>query len=541
LKEWALLILLFNRSRVFLVFLFPWLWFLQSSQLHIINVLSFLYLTHIIITWLIRGYISRAGCTSATDMYLIKQYMQIIKVLRPLFSEPHMVAFDTFLRIIAPLKLNETKSSLASNTIWKHWKWTMNNDSKVLTARCSSHHSLEHSTVHFASFHPSPVALFFNSMNHLYSFFILSHLFLSCFFVSFWPVFSSCLDITFFQPVLLKNPNGLFPAYISPLQISIKCLTLASHQSALSAILEWRKKTLIQFSYHNMTTSITPIYAVISTRRKKYPLYCKGRRSDTSTTQELVSISILLFFNSSMVYLVWHKYISHNTVYKTFMCTSQFTTRMNKPCVCFLNILHESIMVIYLYLWDSIEHNGEFSMLELLETHLESWLTQSRPLECPQIRGCQPRICAAAGSCSLVRGGDERGGHQHGPRREVGGIPLEAAARCDGERAAGARCDGQGGGGPLRRRKGGGPRGGREGGMRSCRGGAAAVADDEGSDAAGPCANPRAACGCGQRRAMVLDQRKRWERWKISNRYVVICGKLVIWCKTNPSQPVKSG
>jgi len=41
----------------------------------------------------------------------------------------------------------------------------------------------------------------------------------------------------------------------------------------------------------------------------------------------------------------------------------------------------------------------------------------------------------------LVRGGDKRGGHQHGPRREVGGVPLEAAARCNGERAAGARCD----------------------------------------------------------------------------------------------------
>jgi len=45
------------------------------------------------------------------------QYMQIIKVLWRLFSEPPMVAFDTFLRIIAPLKLNETNGSLASNTI----------------------------------------------------------------------------------------------------------------------------------------------------------------------------------------------------------------------------------------------------------------------------------------------------------------------------------------------------------------------------------------------------------------------------------------
>jgi len=41
----------------------------------------------------------------------------------------------------------------------------------------------------------------------------------------------------------------------------------------------------------------------------------------------------------------------------------------------------------------------------------------------------------------LVRGGDKRGGHQHGPRREVSSVPLEAAARCDGERAVGARCD----------------------------------------------------------------------------------------------------
>ena len=88
------------------------------------------------------------------------------------------------------------------------------------------------------------------------------------------------------------------------------------------------KKTLIQFSYHNMTTSITPIYAVISTRRKKYPLCCKRRRSDTSTTQELVSISILLSFNSSMIYLVWHKYISRNTVYKTFNLLLEWTSHV---------------------------------------------------------------------------------------------------------------------------------------------------------------------------------------------------------------------
>ena len=78
-----------------------------------------------------------------------------------------------------------------------------------------------------------------------------------------------------------------------------------------------------------------------------------------------------------------------------------------------------------------------------------------------------------------------------------------------GDRAATTRYDGQGSGGPLRRRKGGGPRGGREGGMRSYRGGAATIANDEGSATAGPCANPSAACGCGQRRVMVLDQRKR--------------------------------
>lgn len=54
--------------------------------------------------------------------------------------------------------------------------------------------------------------------------------------------FSSYLDLRFFQPVVVKFPKGLFPASISPLQISMKCLVLASHQSALSAILQSSKR-----------------------------------------------------------------------------------------------------------------------------------------------------------------------------------------------------------------------------------------------------------------------------------------------------------
>lgn len=38
-------------------------------------------------------------------MKLVKQYVQVIKVLRSLFYEPHMVAFDTFLSIVASLQI----------------------------------------------------------------------------------------------------------------------------------------------------------------------------------------------------------------------------------------------------------------------------------------------------------------------------------------------------------------------------------------------------------------------------------------------------
>ena len=108
------------------------------------------------------------------------------------------------------------------------------------------------SAVCFALFHPRPVALFFNSINQVYSFFILSNLFFNCFFVCFSPVFSSYLDLRFFHPFLVNIPEGLFPSSISLLQllqISMKCLTLASHQSALSPILQSStNKYFMQFS-----------------------------------------------------------------------------------------------------------------------------------------------------------------------------------------------------------------------------------------------------------------------------------------------------
>jgi hypothetical protein len=50
-------------------------------------------------------------------MYLVKQYVDIIKVLRSLFSKPHMVVFDTFLRIVASMKLNEKVSKSAHISI----------------------------------------------------------------------------------------------------------------------------------------------------------------------------------------------------------------------------------------------------------------------------------------------------------------------------------------------------------------------------------------------------------------------------------------
>ena len=76
--------------------------------------------------------------------------------------------------------------------------------------------------------HSRPVALFLNSINQVYFFFILSNLFFNYFFVCFNPIFSSYLDLRFFHPFLVDIPEGIFPASISP-QISMKCLTLASH------------------------------------------------------------------------------------------------------------------------------------------------------------------------------------------------------------------------------------------------------------------------------------------------------------------------
>ena len=105
------------------------------------------------------------------------------------------------------------------------------------------------SAVCFALFHPRPVALFFNTINQVYSFFILSNLFFNYFFVCFNPIFSSYLDLRFFHPFLVNIPEDLFPSSISLLQISMKCLTLASHESALSPILQSStNKYFMQFS-----------------------------------------------------------------------------------------------------------------------------------------------------------------------------------------------------------------------------------------------------------------------------------------------------
>ena len=125
----------------------------------------------------------------------------------------------------------------------------MNNGGIELTARYSSHHSLEQSTVCFASFHPRPVALFFNSINHVYSFFHIVQFILQLFLCLLQPYFFFILRSQIFPTFLVNIPEGLFLASISPLQISMKCLTLASHQSALSPILQSStNKYFIQFS-----------------------------------------------------------------------------------------------------------------------------------------------------------------------------------------------------------------------------------------------------------------------------------------------------
>ena len=114
----------------------------------------------------------------------------------------------------------------------------MDNEGIELTARCSSHHSLEQLTVCFASFHPRPVALFFNSINHVYSFFILSNLFFNCFFVCLSPIFSSYLDLRFFPSVPSEHSRRPIPSlYLSFTDISemshigITLIYLITHSS----------------------------------------------------------------------------------------------------------------------------------------------------------------------------------------------------------------------------------------------------------------------------------------------------------------------
>jgi hypothetical protein len=98
-KEWALLFLLLNSTGGPLAFPFAWV------DCLFLLFYRFWYLIHILITCLI-GYISRTGCRRPTNMFLAKQDMHIFKKLGSLFSKLHMTAFNSFLRIVASLKLN---------------------------------------------------------------------------------------------------------------------------------------------------------------------------------------------------------------------------------------------------------------------------------------------------------------------------------------------------------------------------------------------------------------------------------------------------
>src|SRR5687768_6374418 len=113
-------------------------------------------------------------------MCLAKQDMQVIKELGSLFSKLHMVAFDSFLTIVASLQLEKKINKAHHNEEWEEYNY---NDNIVLTARCSSHHSSEQPIVCFASSHPRPVAQFLKSINVEYSFLRRSNLFFNCFFV----------------------------------------------------------------------------------------------------------------------------------------------------------------------------------------------------------------------------------------------------------------------------------------------------------------------------------------------------------------------
>jgi hypothetical protein len=93
----------------------------------------------------------------------------------------------------------------------------------ILTTRCSSHQSLEQSTVCFASFHPRIMVEFLNSMNHVYSFFMLSNLFFNCFFVSFRHVFFFILSNQNFPSCPSENSHGHIPIYLSFANINDMC------------------------------------------------------------------------------------------------------------------------------------------------------------------------------------------------------------------------------------------------------------------------------------------------------------------------------
>lgn len=102
-----------------------------------------------------------------------------------------------------------------------------------------------------------PSSTIIDSINQVYSFFILSNLFFNYFFVCIRLVFSSYLNDIFFQPVLVKISNDLFLAYISPLHISMRWFTLTSHQSTLSAILQPSKK---KFSFNSVPIMQQVVY-----------------------------------------------------------------------------------------------------------------------------------------------------------------------------------------------------------------------------------------------------------------------------------------
>lgn len=112
---------------------------------------------------------------------------------------------------------------------------TLNTLSGLLhLARCSLHHSLEHTTIWFASSHPSPVVKCFNSINNVNSLFIVSNLFFNCVFTNFYPDRAKNFSTRLLQPFLVHKPFGRFPASTSSMQMSMKCFKFLSFHTAFS-------------------------------------------------------------------------------------------------------------------------------------------------------------------------------------------------------------------------------------------------------------------------------------------------------------------